>query len=195
MELQNALEYLPLVIEKDIRHIDYERVCLLAKDYFAYYTGKGLDEKLQQVTSTETKEEFDQRKLLTKHITKSVLNSTKIPFNKALRKKPEHNKIDFITKGKENSIKEINEYIETFNGTRSLDEFLEVLFIEFNYHDPNAWLIVEFEPNDVRRKAQPYPFIATAEQVIDYKLNNGILDYAIVMLDIKYTEEGKQIDG
>lgn len=195
MKLDLALAYLPKVIENDIRHIDYERVCILAKDYFAYYTGKGLDEKLQQVTSTETKEEFDQRKLLTKHITKSVLNSTKIPFNKALRKKPEHNKIDFITKGKENAIKEINEYIDTFNGTRSLDEFLEVLFIEFNYHDPNAWLIVEFEPNDVLRKAQPYPFIATAQQVIDYKLNNGILDYVIVMLDIKYIEDGKEVDG
>lgn len=195
MKLELALEYLPKVIEKDIRHIDYKRVCELASDYFAYYTGKGLDEKLQQVTSTETKEEFEQRKLLTKHITKSVLNSTKIPFNKALRKKPEYNKIDFITKGKDNAIKEINEYIDTFNGTRSLDEFLEVLFIEFNYHDPNAWLIVEFEPNDVLRKAQPYPFIATAEQVIDYKLNNGILDYVIVMFDIKYLEDGKEVKG
>jgi hypothetical protein len=195
MELQTALDYLPLVIEKDIRHIDYKRVCELATKYFAYYTGFGLDEMLQQVTSTETKEEFDQRKLLTKHITKSILNSTKIPFNKSLRKKPEYNKIDFITKNKEDAIKEINEYIETFNGTRSLDEFLEVLFIEFNYHDPNAWSIVEFETNDPLRKAQPYPFIATSDQVIDFKLNNGILDYVIVMLDIKYQEEGKEKDG
>lgn len=195
MKLNNALEYLPKVVEKDIRHQDYDRVVKLTDDYFAYYTGFGLDEKLQQIVTTETNQEFEQRKLITKHITKSVLNSTKLPFNKVLRKKPEYNVIDFIGEGKTQRIAEINEYLETFNGKRSLDQYLEELYVEFNYHDPNAWIIIEFEPNDETRKAQPYPFIATASQVIDFKYNNGILDYVIVMLPIKYKEGDTLQDG
>lgn len=195
MNAELAPDYLKLVVEKGIRHQNYKRVCTLADDYFAYYTGEGLNAKLQHVTSTETYEEFVQRCLLTKHITKSVLNSTKIPFNKALRKKPEFNKIDFITKGKEKSIAEINDYLEKFNGTKSLDKYLEILFIEFNYQDPNAWLIVEFEPNDPTRKAQPYPFIVTSKEAIDFRYKNGILDYLIIMLPIKYIDNKEERDG
>lgn len=194
MELSQALEYIPKVIEKDIVHINYKHVGELADKYYAYYTGVGLDELLQQVTTTETLEEFDQRKLLTKHITKSVLNSTKLPFFKAVRKNPLINKIDFISNAGKRE-KEIKEFIEKFNGTKNLDQYLENDFIEYNYQDPNAWLIVEFSPNDPTRKAQPYPFVATCKEVIDFAYINGILDYLIVKLPIKYIQNDKQTDG
>jgi hypothetical protein len=193
MELQKALEYLPKVIEKDIRHVDYERVSKLASKWFAYYTGSGLDALLQQVTSTETKEEYEQRILLTKHITPSVLNSTKLPFNKVTRKQPKF-KIDY-EKTDEKKVSEIKEYIDTFNGNRSLQEYLEILFVDYNYHDPNAWLIVEFEPNDPTRKAQPYPFVASAKEAIDFKFDNSILDYLIIMLPIEYMEGDEKQKG
>jgi uncharacterized protein (DUF3820 family) len=194
MQIDLAVEYLKWVIEKDFTHKNYKRVCELAVKYKAYYTGEGLNDYLQQIVTRETKEEFDQRCLLTKHITPSILNSTKLPFAKAARKRPTVRKIDFKSDA-DTKKTEVELFMSKFNGKRTLEQYLEEFLIEYNYIDPNAFLIVEFEPNDETQKVNPYPFIATSEQSIDFNYKNGIIDYLIVRLPIKYTEDNISKDG
>jgi hypothetical protein len=69
------------------------------------------------------------------------------------------------------------------------------MMVEYNLIDPNAFLIVEFFPNTELEKVKPYPFIAKSDKVIDYNFINGIIDYVIVRLDIKYMEDKKEKDG
>lgn len=192
--MENAVLHLEEVIKDNLTLMHFERRVELAQDYYDYYTGD-LDDKLQRMLTRETEDEFTQRKTLTNHTTKSTLNSTKLPFQKACRKKPSVKSIDYDTKGSDKKILELNEFIERFHGDMSLDEYMETMLVEYNFIDPNAFLIIEFEPNTELEKAKPYPFIASSDQVVDYEYINGELDYLIVKLPIQYFEGKDLKDG
>ena len=146
MELQSAIEHLVEIIGEKLELKHYKRRVDLAQDYFDYYTGN-LNAKLQRIVTRETDEEFAQRINLTNHVTKSNLNSTKLPFYKAARKKPIVKKIDYNKKESAKKVTEIEAILKKFNGERSLDQYLEIMMVEFNNIDPNAFLIIEFTPN------------------------------------------------
>lgn len=194
MSPEIAIEYLKNVISSNLELKHYKRRCELASEYYDYYTGN-LDKRLQRIISRESEIEFNQRISLTNHITKSVLNSTKLPFQKAARKQPLVSKIDFDSSNAETKAKDVQDFMSKYNGDKSLDQFLEQMMIEYNFIDPNAFLIVEFQPNSELEKAKPYPFIAHSSQVIDYNYINGIIEYVIVKLPIKYKDGDKSKDG
>lgn len=191
--MENAIAYLQNIVENKSELKYYQRRCDLASEYFDYYTAN-LDARLKRIISRESDIEFEQRKALTNHISKSILNSTKLPFQKAARKKPLIAKIDFNTESDKRA-KEVKDFMSKYNGARSLDQYLEQMVIEYNFIDPNAFLITEFFPNTATEKVKPYPFIATSKQVVDYNYINGMIDYVIVRLDIKYTEGDVVKDG
>ena len=63
--------------------------------------------------------------------------------------------------------------------------------MDYNYTDPNAFLITEFAAFDnLKEKAKPYPFIATSAEAIMFEYHNEILDYLIVKLPITYLYKG-----
>lgn len=188
-----ALEYLKDVVNfnKELKH--YKRRVELAQEYFDYYTGN-LEKRLQRIISRESEKEFEQRQLITSHITKSILNSAKLPFYKASRKLP-FKKIDFDSTNSDTRRKLLETYISVYNGDKSLDSYLELMFVEYNFIDPNAFLIVEFLSNDETERAKPYPFIAKSDQVIDYNYINGILEYLVIRMPIKFIENDKEKDG
>lgn len=189
-----ALEYLKTVVKDKLELKHYKRRVELAQEYYDYYTGN-LDGRLKRIISRESEIEFEQRCNLTNHVTKAILHSTKLPFQKASRKTPLIRKIDFDSQDSETRRKELNDFIAKYNGDKSLDQYMEQMVIEYNFCDPNAFLITEFHPNDETEKAKPYPFVATSKQIIDYNYVNGIIEYVIVRLDIKYKETDKEYDG
>lgn len=194
MQSEQAIIYLQSLVKSKLELKHYKRRLELAKEYFDYYTGS-LDLRLQRIISRESEDEFKQRISLTNHVTKSILNSTKLPFQKASRKQPLISKIDFDSDGVEKRVNDIKDFMMSFNGEKSLDQYLEQMLVEYNFIDPNAFLITEFFPNTELEKAKPYPFIATSDKVIDYNYINGIIEYVIIRLPIKYIEEGKEKDG
>ena len=124
----------------------------------------------------------------------AILNSTKLPFQKAARKQPTVREIDI--NGDENKKTELEEYISYYWGDKSLEKFLEYSYIDYSYLDPNAFVITEFEEFDPNReKASPYPFIATSEEAIMFEYDNEILQYLIVKLPITYMDLGSPQPG
>lgn len=194
MELEIAISYLKTIVEKKAELKHYKRRVDLAKEYFDYYTGN-LKDRLKRIISREDEIEFQQRTDLTNHVSGSILNSAKLPYQKASRKQPLIRKIDFDSQDSETRRKELNDFILKYNGSQSLDQYLEQMIIEYNFIDPNAFLITEFLPNNELEKAKPYPFIATSSQVVDYNYINGIIEYVIVRLNIKFIEEDKEKEG
>jgi hypothetical protein len=188
------IDYLKEIVKNKSELKYYDHRVALAKEYYDYYTGN-LDGRLQRIVSREDMDEFKQRCNITNHVTKSILNSTKLPFQKASRKTPLIRKIDFESTDSETRRKNLNDLISVYNGDKSLDQYLESVLLEYNFCDPNAFLITEFESNDQLTKIKPYPFIALSSHVVDYNYINGIIDYVIVRLDIKFIQEGVEYDG
>lgn len=195
MDKVAGLELLTGVIKENKVHQDYLRVVELADKYYKMFTGDGIDKLLQKIITRETDEEFEQRKNITKSVVPAILNSTKLPFLKASRKQPIVRKIEWMTGG-DIKKQEIEVYIEKYWGDKSLEKFLEWAFVDYNYTDPNAFLITEFGDFDPKtEKAEPYPFIASSVEAIMYAYKNEILEYLIVKLPIKYLDKGTPQDG
>ena len=187
MDKVEGLELLKKIIEKDLRHQDYIRVTELAEKYYKMKTGDGIENLLQKIETRVTDEEFDQIKRIYRSIIPSTLNSTKMPFLQAARTDP-NKTIDFDS-GADTKVTELKNYIDTYWGNKSLDKYLEYAFVDYNYIDPNAFLITEFDEFDPRiEKASPYPFIADSTQAIMFEYKNEILAYLVIKTPVKYME-------
>ena len=155
MDKVKGLEVLTKIIDKDIVHEDYKRVTELAEKYYALKTGDGIEDMLHQIESRTSKEEFDQIKKIYRSIIPSTLNSTKLPYLKAARKQPIVRTIDFNEDFEKKKV-ELEEHINKYWGEKSLEEYLEYAFVDYNYIDPNAFLITEFDEFDPKKeKAKP----------------------------------------
>jgi len=195
MDKVKGLEVLTDVIATNKKHQDYERVEDLAEKYYKLVTGDGIEELLEQIITRESEDEFKQRTAITKSVCPAAINSTKLTFQKAARKQPTVRRIDYPGDADKKKL-ELEEFISKYWGYQSLENYLEYAYINYNYIDPNAFLITEFKAFDpLKEKAKPYPFIATSEEAIMFEYHNEILDYLIVRLPIKYLARGTEQDG
>lgn len=193
MDKVAGLELLKKVIDKELYHQDYKRVIALAEKYYKMKTGDDITDLLNKIVTRETAEEFEQRENISKSVVPSILNSTQLPFQKAVRKQPLLREIIYKSGDKK---QELEEFIGKFWGEKSLEEYLEYSIIDYNYIDPNAFLITEFSNFDNNKeKARPYPFIATSEDVIMFEFKNETLQYLIIKLPIKFIENQIEKDG
>jgi len=195
MDKVKGLELLKGVIKDSLVHEDYDRATTLADKYFKLVTGAGIEELLSRIITRETEDEFKQRTAITKSVCPAILNSTKLPFQKAARKQPIVRRIDYEGDAEKKKL-ELEGYIGKYWGDKSLEKYLEYAFIDYNYTDPNAFLITEFAAFDpVKEKAQPYPFVVTSTEAIMFEYHNEILDYLIVKLPITYLDLGSPQPG
>ena len=195
MDKERGFEVLTEVVKNNKKHQDYERVTSLASKYFKMVTGNGIEKLLQQIITRESEEEFAQRTKITKSVVPAILNSTKLPFQKAARKQPIVREIEFPGEAEQKE-NEVEDYVQKYWGDKSLEKFLEYAFVDYNYTDPNAFLITEFDDFDpLVEKASPYPFIATSEEAVMFEYKNEILDYLVIKLPIKYLDHGTPHDG
>lgn len=195
MDKAKGYEVLIEIVKNNKTHQDYTRVVELADLYYKLTTGDEIDELLKKIITRETDEEFAQRKEITESVCPAILNSTKLPFHKATRKQPIVRKIEFASDSEKKKA-ELEEFIKTYWGNKSLEQYLEYAFIDYNYMDPNAFLITEFAPfNPLKEKAEPYPFVATSEEAIMFEYHNEILNYLVVKLPITYLDRGTPQPG
>ena len=196
MNKQEGLLKLTEIIRTKQTHRDYKRVCELADTYYKMVSGDGIADLLQRIVKRETEEEFEMRKLITNSIIPPTLASTKLPFQKTVRTKPKKRDMIWVNGDNEKLKSELELSIGSYWGDATLEKYLEYAFVDYNYIDPNAFLITEFPPFDPKKeKAKPYPFIATSEQCVMYEIKNNILEYLVVKLPIKYKTEAGQSDG
>ena len=201
MTKEEIIPYIIKVIKEKLRHENYDHVTGLADKYEIYYTGKGLDNELQQFTPREEDELFTQRKKITKHIVTSVAwNVTSVE-----KKVPRSNGITkAITykEGKSNDVKleELEKILGKFWGDASWDRYMEVRWVELNDLDPNTFVAFEWgDFNPVKELLQPYPFEIDSHEAIDFLYKNNILQYMTAMFVIKIPneqdEKAKSKDG
>lgn len=197
MKVAEGLVELIRIIKDNVRHKDYDRVTELADLYYKLVSGDGIAELLHQITKRETEEEYEMRKTITNSIIPPTLSATKLPFQKVVRKQPLERKVDWETENDTEDKKiELEGYISTYWGDASLEKYFEYAFVDYNYIDPNAFLITEFEEfNPDTEKASPYPFVATSSQAIMFEMKNNILIYLVVMLPIEFKRDGEDTDG
>ena len=195
MDKEKGYEVLIDVVKDNKVHQDYKRVTDLATKYFKLVTGKGIDTLLKQIITRESDEEFEQRKNITKSVVPAILNSTKLPYQKATRKQPIVRTIDYDGDTDTKKL-ELEEHIAHYWGDKSLEKYLEYSYVDYNYIDPNAFLVTEFKEFDsLTEKASPYPFVATSEEAIMFEYDNEILQYLIVKLPIIYIDKGSPQPG
>ena len=195
MDKVKGYEVLTEVVKNNKTHQDYKRVVDLADLYYKLTTGDKISDLLKQIITRESEKEFEQRKNITESICPAILNSTKLPFQKATRKPPIVREIDFATNADDKKL-ELEQFIRTYLGDKSLEMYLEYAFTDYNYSDPNAFLITEFSDfNPNLEKAKPYPFIVTSSEAIMFEYHNEIFDYLIVKLPITFLDKEVEQPG
>jgi hypothetical protein len=115
------------IITDELKHQDYRRVVDLAEKYYKLKTGDGIETLLRRIETRVTDEEFEQIKKIYRSIIPSTLNSTKLPFQKAARKQPVVRMIDYEGDSESKKL-ELEEYIKSYWGDKSLEEFFRVRF-------------------------------------------------------------------
>ena len=185
---EQAIDRLKAVVLKGIRHEDYKRVCDLAKEYTAYFTGENIDELLIQYTPREDNDLFKQRVRVTQEVTPDIMNRLTNPMYKAARAVPTITKI-WSTKEEDNSKEQnLNEAIKKFYGDESVDDYLSQRYAELNNTDPNAWIAIDFEgeydPAKPNIKVEPYPVEVSASEAIDFAFDNNTPIYLTALKEV-----------
>lgn len=176
-------------------HPNYKRTEEYAEEARAYFTGVGADRFLKQFARRESKELFQQRKDITAHIQKSLGHSLSRPFAKVSRSKFIKTLVFSGDKSNREQAKRFQSQVLDRFTRRGLDGFVFERLLYLNIVDPNAFVVVEFEPFDnTREKAQPYAFEVFSEMAVDYKYTpNGELLYLVARtIDEKDDDKGKR---
>lgn len=192
--LQDFEDILVKTIAGKLRHKDYDRVISLAKKYKQLITGEGIDELLRQFVRREDNDLFEQRKQITKQITPAVMNSIMKPAYKVPRCDNIKKEIIFKVEKKKELLQE---KIDKFFGHTSVDGYLSTRFIQLDFTDPNAFIVVEFDYFDpLKENASPRPFEVSSEMAINFKYKNNVLKWLIVLEPITFkSAEGGDVDG
>jgi hypothetical protein len=178
------------VIRKGKRHENYDYIVKRTKVWRAIVSGKGLDEYYTQFNQRETKEQFDQRKRITQQITSSVCKNVRdIEF-----KVPRSNSITRVIAteaGNETDLNKFKEILNTFWGDSSLNDYMDIRWVELNDTDPNSFVVLEWQPFEEDEYAQPYPYEVKSEEAIYYEYENNMLQYLVAMDEDEFTIYGK----
>jgi len=186
--VDEALPILQKTIKENIRHVDYDRVVDLAAWYHKVITGKDIDALLRRFVRREDDVMFEQRKALTVAITPAVAETLINPFYRIGRLDNVRKQIAYADgqAGADKKVEELNDRINKFWGSESLDKYLATRFIQLGATDPNAWIAVEFGSFDARyEKARPFPVEFSAEQAINFQITNNETDWLIVRQEYK----------
>jgi hypothetical protein len=186
MLLEEALPILENLIRRGTVHQDYERVTELATLYKRLIAGDEPEELLKQFVKREDDVMFKQRADITQLITPSLASSITKPFYKVARNDKVKKKLDI----KEDVRREtVENMLDLFWGNdpdqNGLDTWLQTRFTELSFYDPNAWIVIEFDPFDPAQSfAQPRPFEVGAAEAANWDDTNGILKWLHVRQEV-----------
>lgn len=178
------------VIRKGKRHENYDYIVNRTKVWRAIVSGKGLDEYYTQFNQRESKEQFEQRKRITQQITSAVCKNVRdIEY-----KVPRSNSITRVVAaeaGNESNLTKFKEILNSFWGDSTLNDYMDVRWVELNDTDPNSFIVIEWQPFEEYEYAQPYPFEVKSEEAVYYDYDNNVLKYLVALREDDYTIYGQ----
>ena len=180
MEISKAINLLVDTISTDKKHQDYKRVTESAEQWKKIITGEGIGSLLKIFSPREDPELFKQRETLTQVVTPAITASLMNPQSKISRARPIE---DSITKdGK--PLEDVQKLVDNYWSERTLDYYLESVFLPHIKWDPNSFIITTFDDFDHRfKKPRPYSVIVNCFQAVNYEFANGDLQWLIVKSD------------
>jgi hypothetical protein len=181
------LGVLKTVIEKDIKHENYKRVCELKRKYTSLITGEDMEHLMRRFDKHESQDMFNQRVRITSHITQSVAKNLIKPLYKIPRSNSVNRVITYKNDKDQERVKKFEEILSEFYGDDTLDNWFNTRWIDLNGHDPNAWCVLEWKDFDpTSETAKPYPFEVSAEEAIHFSRDNSKeLQFLVVRNAIK----------
>lgn len=197
IEAPEAASLLIDTIRHDKRHVHYPRVVAHADFNKRIITGEGLEVDLQQVISRETPEQFKLRKKVFFPLAPAICHRADVPFAKVHRAQGAIERILWKGEKNEKSLARLSKAIDGFWGDEDLSDYMADRFRELNRMDPNAWIIVEFDPFDaVVTTAKPYPLEITSHEAINWSKVKNTPEWVIGRFPVKYkSSTGHDMDG
>lgn len=171
MDAQEALNKAVEVADGDA-HQDYDRTVEYRKKLTAFSSGEDLTEFIQKYFPDSDEEEVKKIEALTQSITPAIFNKILQPVQKSTRS-------DIVKRVESES--EINDYINTYYGKKSLSDYLDTRWLSTYIHDPNAFEVVEWGDFDnIKGKAEPYPDIIACDHIYNFKIVNEEIKWLMV---------------
>ena len=174
------IDRLKLVAEGKRRHIDYHRTVEVADLCYTLATGVGMDKLMRRFARRESKELFNQRCDITRHIIKPTIRNISDAFQKAYR--ADYLRVLSYNETDSAIANQLESLMSIYKDGHSLDYYIKTRLLELNLTDPNAWIVTEWKDFDNNRSlAKPYPFEVSAKNALDFELDEtGNPEYLIV---------------
>lgn len=189
MQTVDALALTQNLINTGAVHQDYGRTVELADTYLKLITGKDIGSLLIQFVKREDAELFAQRIRMTKVITPAVHASIRGPYNRVMRNDRIRTDITLQNENKKPIIEnmQLSFYGSQRKKTRGLNYWLKTRFLELQFSDPNAWVVIEWEkaPDDTT-PVKPRPFEVPAAWAVNYFAVNDETKWLMVKQPITY---------
>lgn len=188
MDFVAAIELIKRLITNDEKHQDYNRTVELAETYNIYITGRNISKKLIQFVQREDAALYAQRLRFTKSITPAVASSIRQPFNKVVRNDRIRKDIKLKTAARKKVVQEMAAmfYGSKRRKTKGLEYWLKTRFLELQFTDPNAWVVVEWDgasnPGEI---INPRPYEVSAKQAVNFFTVNDDVKWLFCCQDIK----------
>lgn len=189
MLLIDALKLIKQLIASGEVHKDRKRAMDLADKYKKLITGEDIGSLLIQFVQREDRALFEQRLRITKAITPAVAASIRKPFNKVVRNDRVRKSVDTTTETRTNSV---HKMISSFFGSsrkqnRGLDYWLKTRFLELQFTDPNAWVVLEWsQPRNPAEVIMPRPFEVDSTMAENWLIINDETKWLKVKQTITY---------
>jgi hypothetical protein len=171
-------------------HKEYHEVTELNKFYTQIVTGKGYGELIVNYKPRETTQQKAQRVRITQNRTKSIAGKVEGFFKRVFR--ADKLKLDVSHENDEQSA-EIGQYLNNYgNDGQNLLTWSEETALFYNNIDPNAFYWVRHTVTDGLDNFDP--FIFTSEEVKDYKIDKGAVNYCVCQLSetVRYMADNTQ---
>jgi len=157
------------------RHQDYERTVNLAKLYTQIAIGLGQSELIINYKPSENEMQKKQRIEIYKSETEAVTSQIASQFNFVKGSARAADSISYNPERTPN-LERLSSLVSAFWGKQTLQQYIEEKQQHYSFLDPNAWLIIQLDQNDL-----PAPICVGSVAALDYAVKGGITDYLVVL--------------
>lgn len=179
-------EKIERVINKDLKHQDYERVTSIAKDYNIALTGQNYQSWIKQVKRRENDLQFNEKVDITVNTATSVLNGIVTKFNKLARVSSVRKKISITDeKDNEKQILSISTALGDLFKEGKFERFIVDDLIPKSIRDPNGFWVLLYQTDSIRKRRIPYNVFYSSFDVMFYEKNIfGEYEYIVPCVDV-----------
>lgn len=170
-------------------HKYYEKNCADAKKYHSIVTGVDQSDYIAHYKEKESLAQKANRVKTTSTRTVGVASTLEVQFDRIFRKPRIIDSFTYAESARtQENTQQLQGLISDFYAGKSVDAFLKDFFINLNFIDPNAFIIVAQSPNP--EDTRSFPVIAESKICLDYKYLNGILQYLTIDSAIGFLSYG-----